>query len=244
MLSPEVKVVRQHQGLFQRACEAAVYSLKVNLMPGLFLQILMAGMAVAYFFHPYTRNALEDLALLRSNWGIFFSFVGTSVSSAIFPEFLRSLLPKLEKHNKTLPGLGIRLLFGIPFWGLMGMQVDLFYRLQYFLFGPSTSATIIAKKVLIDAFLYCPVLAVPQTVCVFLWRDHGFTFKPFHGLQPLHFYALNIFPVLMANWMVWIPIICIIYALPPALGVPFFIIAQSFWVMVLTTLTARNTNRH
>lgn len=230
-----------HQGLLHGAWAAAVYSLKVNLMPGLFLQIIMACMAFAYFFHPATRNALGALANLRSNWGIFFSFIGTSVSSAICPELLRSLFPQIENGKKYLPGIGIRLLFGVPFWGLMGIQVDLFYRFQYFLFGPSTSAIVIAKKVFIDAFLYCPIIAVPQAVCAFLWRDHGFTFKGFHPHPPVHFYALNIFPVLMANWMVWIPIVCIIYALPTALGIPFFIIAQSFWVMVFTTLSARNT---
>jgi hypothetical protein len=119
------------------------------------------------------------------------------------------------------------------------MQVDLFYRLQYFLFGPSDSIPIIVKKVLVDAFLYCPLLAMPQVVCIFLWRDHGFTFEGFKGHAPLSFYALKVFPVLMANWMVWIPLICIIYSLPPALGIPFFIVAQSFWVMVLTTLSRR-----
>ncbi|MFZ4387068.1 MAG: hypothetical protein ACOYOI_02760 [Chthoniobacterales bacterium] len=88
-----------------------------------------------------------------------------------------------------------------------------------------------------DAFIYCPLLAIPQAVCVFLWRDHGFNFRGFHGHRPVHFYALRIFPVLMANWMVWIPLITIIYSLPPALGIPFFIVAQSFWVMVFTTLS-------
>jgi hypothetical protein len=44
----------------------------------------------------------------------------------------------------------------------------------------------------------------------------------------------------MANWMVWIPLVSIIYSLPPALGIPFFIIAQAFWVMVFTTLSARS----
>ncbi len=135
-------------------------------------------------------------------------------------------------------GLGTRLLFGIPFWGAIGMQVDLFYRLQYLIFGPSDSIFIIMKKVLVDAFIYCPVLAVPQAVCILLWKDHGFTLHGFANHTPARFYALKIFPVLMANWMVWIPLICIIYALPSALGVPFFIVAQSFWVLVLTTLSS------
>jgi hypothetical protein len=216
---------------------AALAALKANLLPGLILQALMVAMAVAYLFDPSSRSAFEELAILRSRWGLLFSFVGTSLASSIFPEVLKLLLPKTGQKNA--PGLGARLLFGIPFWGLIGMQVDLFYRLQYFLFGPSETLQIIAQKVLVDAFIYCPLLAMPQAVCAFIWRDHGFSFQGFHGHHPLPFYALKIFPVLMANWMVWIPLVCIIYSLPPALGIPFFIVAQSFWVMVFTTLAMK-----
>ena len=219
------------------AWRAAVAALKANLIPGLLLQALMAGMALAYLFHHPSRTAFEELAVLRSRWGLLFSFVGTSLASSILPEVLRLLLPKTDQKNA--PDLASRLLFGIPFWGLIGMQVDLFYRLQYFLFGPSDTLPVIAKKVLVDAFLYCPLLAIPQAVCVFLWRDHAFSFRGFHGHHPVHFYALKVFPVLMANWMVWIPLITIIYSLPPALGIPFFIVAQSFWVMVFTTLSMK-----
>jgi len=219
------------------AWQEAVAALKANPLPGLILQAIMAGMALAYLFHPSSRSAFEELAILRSRWGLLFSFIGTSLASSIFPEFLRLLLPKTAQKNAL--GLRARLLFGIPFWGLIGMQVDLFYRLQYFLFGPSETIPIIAQKVLVDAFVYCPLLAMPQAVCAFIWRDHGFSFQGFHGHRPLPFYALKVFPVLMANWMVWIPLVCIIYSLPPALGIPFFIVAQSFWVMVFSTLAMK-----
>jgi len=234
-------VNRQHHfALLRRSWEKSLAALRANLLPGLLLQSLMAGMGGAYLFFPKARHAFEQLAILRSHWGLLFSFVGTSVASAIFPELIRLILPASRKGKRESPGLLSRLLFGIPFWGLIGMQVDLFYRLQYFLFGPSDSVAVIGKKVLVDAFLYCPLLAIPQAVCVFLWRDHRFTLTGFHGHTPVNFYALSIFPVLMANWMVWIPLVCIIYSLPPALGVPFFIVAQSFWVLVFTTLSRRS----
>jgi hypothetical protein len=221
--------------LVRHAWSAALKALRANLLPGLMLQAVMAALAAAYFLVPSTQEAFGTLALLRSQWGLFFSFVGTSSASVFLPELMRLALPTRPSDRSTLAS---RLLFGIPFWGLIGMQVDLFYRFQYFLFGPSDSASVIVKKVLVDAFLYCPLLAIPQAVCIFLWRDHGFTAKGFRGHHPAAFYALKIFPVLMANWMVWIPLVSIIYSLPAALGVPFFIIAQSFWVMVFTTLSS------
>jgi hypothetical protein len=43
--------------------------------------------------------------------------------------------------------------------------------------------------------------------------------------------------------MIWVPLVCIIYALPAALGVPFFIVGETFWVMVLTTLSASSRRK-
>ncbi len=216
----------------------ALKALRTNLVPGLILQTLMLVLGAAYLWHPATRHFFGELSELKSRWGLLFSFAGTSLASTLLPEILGLLLPHAAQGRNGGPGLAPRLLFGLIFWGLIGMQVDLFYRLQFHLFGPSDHISTIATKVLVDAFVYCPLLAIPQAVCIFLWRDHNFTHRGFHGWTPLRFYALKIFPVLMANWMVWIPLICIIYSLPPALGIPFFIIAQSFWVMVFTTLSA------
>jgi len=228
---------RGNPSLLRSALSEALRALRENLVPGLFLQGVMGAIAALYLLNPATRLTFDKLALLRSQWGLLFSFAGTSTASAILPELMRFILCRGRTRREQDP-LWERLIFGIPFWGLVGMQVDLFYRLQYRLFGPSDTILVIIKKVLFDSLLYCPLLAVPQAVCVLLWRDHRFTFHGFRGHHPLRFYALKIFPVLVANWMVWIPLICIIYALPCALGVPFFIVAQCFWVMVLTTLAS------
>lgn len=225
--------------LLRRARTEALKALRANLLPGILLQSLMACMGAAYLWHPASRAVFGELAAVRSEWGLLFSFIGTALGSAVLPELLRLILPHPENAGGRTPTLLSRLLFGIPFWGLIGVQVDLFYRLQDFLFGPSETLPVLVKKVAVDALLYCPLLAIPQAVCVMLWRDHGFTGRGFLGHTPLGFYALKIFPVLLANWMVWIPLLCIIYSIPQALSIPFFIVAQCFWVMVFTTLSLR-----
>lgn len=216
----------------------ALRSLRLNLIPGLLLQGVMIALAAAYFWIDDIHQALMGLGGLKERWGLLFSFAGTSAASSFLPELLRPLLPKSARAAQE-PPLASRLLFAVPFWGLIGMQVDLFYRFQHLLFGPSERLSVIIAKVLVDAFLYCPLLAIPEAVCIFLWRDHRFTRRGFLGWTPIRFYALKIFPVLMTNWMVWIPVVCVIYSLPPALGIPLFIIAQAFWVMVFTTLSSR-----
>lgn len=223
--------------LLRIAWTEALRSLRLNLIPGVFLQGVMIAVAVAYYCIPSVHRALMGLATVKEHWGLIFSFIGTSLASSLLPELLRPMLPSSYRAANG-PSLLSRLLFAIPFWGMIGMQVDLFYRLQLLLFGPSERITIIAEKVIVDAFIYCPLLAMPQAVCVFVWRDHKYTHHGFKGWTPMRFYALKIFPVLMANWMVWIPVVSVIYTLPAPLGIPLFIIAQSFWVMVFTTLSS------
>jgi hypothetical protein len=229
--------------LFVVARAEAFRSLHLNLVPGLLLQGVMIALAAAYFLSPRIHGILMDLGSLKEHWGLLFSFVGTSLASSFLPEALRPLLPKSARPAQE-PPLISRLLFAIPFWGIIGMQVDLFYRLQFLMFGPSDRLSIIMTKVLVDAFVYCPLLAIPEAVCIFLWKDHQFTHHGFKGWTPLRFYALKIFPVLMTNWMVWIPVVSVIYSLPSALGIPLFIIAQAFWVMVFTTLSGKTVHRH
>jgi len=216
----------------------AVRSLRLNLIPGLLLQAVMIMIAAAYFWSATMHQALLQLGSLKEHWGLLFSFIGTSAASSFLPELLRPLLPKSARPTGET-SLTSRLLFAIPFWGIVGMQVDLFYRLQFLIFGPSDKLWVIVAKVLVDAFLYCPLLAIPEAVCVFLWRDHRFTHHGFRNWTPLRFYALKVFPVLITNWMVWIPVVSVIYSLPSALGIPLFIIAQAFWVMVFTTLSGK-----
>ena len=226
--------------LLALAWAESLRSLRLNLIPGLFLQGVMISVAVAYFYLPRFHQTLMSLASVKEHWGLLFSFAGTSLASSLLPEILRPLLPAAARTAQET-SLMSRLLFAIPFWGLIGMQVDLFYRLQFLLFGPSDRIMVIAAKVIVDAFVYCPLLAIPEAVCVFLWRDHNYTHRGFRGWTPARFYALRIFPVLMANWMVWIPVVSVIYSLPAPLGIPLFIIAQSFWVMVFTTLSDRRS---
>lgn len=233
-----MKRLHQISQLIKVAWAEAVRSLRFNLIPGLLLQGVMIAIATAYFWSTSINQALLQLGSIKEHWGLLFSFIGTSMASSFLPELLRPLLPKSARPARG-PSLTSRLLFAIPFWGIVGMQVDLFYRLQFLIFGPSDRLSVIMAKVLVDAFIYCPLLAIPEAVCVFLWRDHYFTHHGFRGWTPLRFYALKIFPVLVTNWMVWIPVVSVIYSLPAALGIPLFIIAQAFWVMVFTTLSGK-----
>jgi uncharacterized membrane protein YccC len=46
-------------------------------------------------------------------------------------------------------------------------------------------------------------------------------------------------PTLLATWVVWVPLMAIIYSLPYPLQFPLFSLALTFWVLLLTYMTNR-----
>jgi len=49
----------------------------------------------------------------------------------------------------------------------------------------------------------------------------------------------QIVPTLLATWVVWAPLMAIIYSLPYPLQFPLFSLALTFWVLLLTYMTNR-----
>ena len=52
-------------------------------------------------------------------------------------------------------------------------------------------------------------------------------------------YRDKIIPTLLATWVVWAPLMAIIYSLPYPLQFPLFSLALTFWVLLLTYMTNR-----
>ena len=50
------------------------------------------------------------------------------------------------------------------------------------------------------------------------------------------FYVLTVLPVLVSNWLFWIPMVVLIYCFPTSLQLPLGILACAIWSMLLTAL--------
>jgi hypothetical protein len=127
-------------------------------VPGLLVQAFMIGTVLAYFYTPSTREIFDTLADWKSRWGYAYSSVSAILAGAVVPEVLRILL--FQKGRPNRKNLG-NFLFAATFWGYSGIQVDFFYRMQAVWFGSGAEFTTVLKKVLVDQFVYCPVIAAP-----------------------------------------------------------------------------------
>jgi len=213
---------------------AGLRAARANLLPGFFVQGVMLALVFGYYRIPGSRDVLDQLATLKSNWGYGYAAVSALIAGAIIPEILRVLV--FQKGRARRENLD-HFLFAACYWGIGGMQVDLFYRVQAVWFGSDPEFAVVLKKVLVDQFLYCPLIAAPQAVILYDWKRLGFARKHLRGFFTTDYYRRAVLPTLFATWGVWIPIVAALYSLPALLQIPLFSLALSLWVMIFTWMS-------
>jgi hypothetical protein len=213
----------------------ALAAARANLLPGLVLQGFAVALVSAYYLHAPTRAALDSLAAVKARFGFAYSILSTALFGGAIPFLYMRLHPVTRASTPVAHGA-----FYLGFWAYKGFEVDLFYRIQGRLFGNVPTVATIAKKVLVDQFVYCVLISMPFTVLAFYWKDIGFDGKRLRALDPIGFLKAALPPALLGTWIVWIPAVTVIYCLPPALQIPLFNIVLCFYALMIAALNARN----
>jgi hypothetical protein len=213
---------------------AGLRAARANVVPGLIVQGLMLATLLAYYFYPPTRDWLDELAAVKARLGYGYSAVNALVAGALIPELLRIFLFQRGRFRRANFS---NLLFAAPFWCMMGVTVDFFYRCQAGWFGAEATFVIVVKKVLVDQFLYNPLFACPVTTWLYDWKSRGFRSRGTGVFFTAGYYRDFIVPTLFATWGVWIPVVSILYSLPSLLQIPLFGLALSLWVTLYTWMS-------
>jgi hypothetical protein len=53
------------------------------------------------------------------------------------------------------------------------------------------------------------------------------------------FFLVKIPTVILSNWLVWIPAVSVVYAMPTELQIPLFNLVLCFWVLLLAVLNKK-----
>jgi hypothetical protein len=209
---------------------------RANLVPGLIIQALMVALVLAYYFFTPSHAAFQALAAAKSHGGYAFSFASAVIAGAFLPVLFKIIV--LHRCRVTRADFA-DLLFLAVFWGIDGTVLDGFYRLQALVFGGHADFATVAKKVLVDQFIYNPVFAAPYTTMAYELKNQAFRFRRSAHIVTPGFYRTHTIPTLCATWTIWIPVTSAIYALPSLLQIPLFALALTFWVLMLAYITTR-----
>jgi hypothetical protein len=190
---------------------------------------------LAYYFDKPTHDALDALAAFKSEWGLAYSAVATAICGGIIPFLYMRANRRTRASNPWF-----HFPFHLGFWAYKGMEVDLFYRFQGWLFGNEANFPAIAKKVILDEFGYTVFWAMPTAILLFLWKDTGYDTARMRKLDVIGFWKANLPKAVIGAWGVWFPAVCIIYSLPAPLQVPLFNIVLCFYALLFASLNGRN----
>jgi len=209
----------------------ALGAIRANFAPGVVLWGIAAAIVFLYYSVPGTRPAFEVVAQWKSSGGFFYSIVATALFAGVIP-FVFLWLQKKTRSYSTWQTLA----FMTVLWSYRGLEIDLFYRLQSFLFGAEPTFGTVAAKVACDLFVYNVFWAAHFQLLAYHWKNSGFRRDAFLN-YPWKGYFGRRFPVaLVSTWTVWLPVVALTYSLPVNLQIPLFNLAACFWALVVTTL--------
>ncbi|MDB4258966.1 hypothetical protein N9868_00515 [Akkermansiaceae bacterium] len=218
----------------EKPWEAGLRAARANLLPGLILQLIMLALLLGYYFYPPTTELLNKLADLKARWGYGYSVVAAIIAGAVIPEIMRIVVFQKGKLLRTNLG---NFLFAAVHWAWSGAVVDLLYRQQAIWWGAEVTFKVVAIKVIIDQFVFNPLFAGPVNSWAYDWKNSGYSCRNLGRFFTASYYRRVIVPTLLATWGVWIPVVTILYSLPPLLQIPLFALALSLWVMIYTWMS-------
>jgi hypothetical protein len=208
-----------------------------NWLPCVLLNILAVSLVVSYYRSPALAGMWETVGAFKVRWSFVFSCVSTMFAAAVMPFFVQWAMGTLPAEGRWRK-LGMRMLF----WGYRGMEIDLFYRVQGWVFGQGNDVTTLVTKVAMDQFVMSPVWFVPTYVLALRWIEQGGSWTRLWGSLDREFWTRMLPTVLVTNWLIWIPALALVYSLPAALQFPLFAVVMCFFILVVT-LIARDTRQ-
>ncbi len=220
--------------------QAGLHSARDLFRPGLVLQSAALALVLAYYYVPAAHGFFAELAGWRNAGGFAFSALAGALCGGVLPFLYLRLLPA-TRASHPWP----HLVFFALYWAWKGAEVDLVYRTLAVVFGNGTGPGTVGLKVMADQFGYNVLYSGPVSCLCFAWKDAGFRWAPVAAdLRAGRWYYRRVVPVLLSIWALWIPVVCCVYALPPALQNPLFNVVLCFWSLLFATITARqNTPR-
>lgn len=207
---------------------------RANIVPGLIIQAVILAVVLGYHYTDVVKAGLTQIAGWKAAYGFLYSAAAGAIAGGIFPELLTIVV--FQRGRATRRNLS-NLAFTLPFWAFQAVVVDFLYRGQDLWFGSGADFCTVATKVCVDQFIFTPFICMPYTVVLMEWYQSGYRWEGGARVFSLAYHRVKTVPAVIAAWGVWLPVVSLVYSLPPLLQLPVFSLALTFWVLIITWIS-------
>lgn len=207
-------------------------AVRANAVPMLVLWLLAVGAVLAFYFSPIEVGFFSRLVEWQTEGGWVAAFLNRVVFCGLVPGAFLLCVKSIRPPRPLLTTL-VYSLWG----GLWGIACDGFFTLQAALFGHGIDIATLVKKTLVDQLVWNVFLCTPVNAVFFPWVARDFRRGPRLGWR--RFLLEECPALLVANWIVWIPVTAAVYVFPLPLQIQLVGLACSFWMLVALRAAAK-----
>jgi hypothetical protein len=193
----------------------------------------MSAVVATYYFWPAGAAFLSWYAAWVHAGGLFRIALTAGFAGGILSELSLIYIRDRGRWNLAhLENMAFR--FVIFFFG--GIIVAKFYEWQAYWFGDGLSWKVILPKVLVDQFIFSVIWSTTYQTLAFRWQALRYSGARLWSELDGNFVIERMLPVLITNWMFWIPGVTLVYSMPLILQMPINIFATAIWSLLLAGL--------
>lgn len=204
-----------------------------SLVPMLVLEAAMAALVAIYYLWPAGSVLLDRYAAWQQSGGILVAALATAAAGGILSEL--SLVYFQDGGRWTSTHVE-NLCFKSILFFINGAVVYLFYVQQAIWFGNGTAWSVLLPKVCVDQFGFTIIFSLPYLSLMTRWQALRYSGMRLWAELNGNFVTERMLPVLVTNWMFWIPGVSLIYSMPLSLQSPLFIFATAIWGILLAAV--------
>jgi hypothetical protein len=199
----------------------------------LVLLAAMSAFVASYYFWPAAARVLSWYAHWQESGGLVRTGLAAGFAGGILSELSLVYVRDGGRWNAThAENMAYRF---VAFF-INGMIVYEFYQWQAVWFGNGVSWRVLLPKVLVDQFIYSVFWSTSYQTLVFRWQVLRYSGSRLWKELDGAFVIERMLPVLVTNWMFWIPGVTLVYAMPLILQMPLSIFATAIWSLLLAGL--------
>jgi hypothetical protein len=197
------------------------------------LLVAITAIVVIYYCWPAGAAILSWYAGWQRAGGILRAGLAAGFAGGVLSEASRVYLSDRGRWNRShAENMAFR--FVIFFLG--GLVVTKFYDYQAYWFGDGMTWRVLLPKVLVDQFIFSVFWSTTYQTLTFRWQALRYSGSHLWNELDGSFVVERMLPVLITNWMFWIPGVTLVYSMPLILQMPLNIFATAIWSLLLAGL--------